>query len=199
MITVWLQIPAGFYSAVTDDLDPTALQVRGRARVDLEYLVTWLNEEHNVDVAILSWPERDYPYRVIIDRELWGSFVLEAAETISYGNFKDAVKKVNPKRYSTYTEAWSVFTKISREDGSPAPYQRGRKQVVPYKSPYSPGYVPMTLSDLLDREEYDQVSRRSLHDLTEDEWRTIEDEMPTFPVETRQAKRGKRKGKKNRR
>lgn len=208
---MWIQLPVGMYSAVLNADDDTGytLQVRSRARTDAEYLAKWIKDEHGVDAEVLSWPGRDYPYRVIIDIELWGSFLVAASDAIVYTNFKNEVAKHNPKRAKVYSKVWSAFLDIEDENptGSNRSIYGGRDAyVLPRRgSVFSsrPSYT--TLDDLLDREE--EENGRSIMDLTEDEWRALQeedgrppfyynDELPqTLP---RKAKKSKGKGKRRR-
>lgn len=143
---MWLQIRNGMYSAVTYPADPAKFQVRTRAKGDAQFLIDWLEREHGVKTEIVLKSPSDYPWRVVLYRELWGSFLVWAAEDIDYGNFKTAVGLVNPKRASVYAGVWAQFLKIEDEDGKSRRYAPWTD----YRTPTpSVGQYGITLTDQL--------------------------------------------------
>lgn len=218
---MWICLPSGFYSAVKDKDDPSGetLQIRTRAWSDAVYLRDWLKTEHGQDVAILRWEYRDYPWRLLVTKDLWGSFLVAAAEEIDYTNFKNQVAEINPARAKVYGRAWGVFYDIENEDGS-----RKRPPLGSW-APARPSR-PSTLADLtgtgwshreselepdvptevevIDVHSGAVVGYRSIHDLTDAEWlewdamgslaTIIEDEEPEPRAQRKngKSKKGKR-------
>jgi hypothetical protein len=103
---MWLFTPEGFYSAVLSDTDNDKLKVRARDRSHLEALVQHLPEGDRPE--ILSIPNRDYAYRVIIPKATWAYLVCKFAANIDYSNFKDECKKQGqPKTWlSALADVW---------------------------------------------------------------------------------------------
>jgi len=183
---MWILIPNGFLSAVQNELDPTGetLQVRGRAKADLEFVRDWALAEHAVELEIVSWPGRDYPWRVIMSKDVLGSFLVDMVEKIDYTNFKGEVATINPHRAKVYGQLWTTLTAISIEDGSPAPYSTGKISI---GAAYTidrefPSRYDLDLVDVIDEAGDDievpiwdelrqcAVGYRSLHSLSDVEW-----------------------------
>lgn len=109
---MWVFTTKGFYSAVcVGDYGASNPDIAVRSRVR-EDLVRFLDkvEEGEEMFPILELPGRDYPYRVIVPRNVWVQFMTATASEVDYPNFKDAVKGVlGYGRASLYTKVWSVM------------------------------------------------------------------------------------------
>ena len=79
---MWLFTNTGFVSAVSNGKD---LMVRARDRESLEPLAESAHTE------IISTPQNDYPYRVIVTHEIFSRWAAHMAAGISYKNFKSEV------------------------------------------------------------------------------------------------------------
>ena len=79
---MWLSTNTGFVSAVSNGKD---LMVRARDRESLEPLAESAHTE------IISTPQNDYPYRVIVTHEIFSRWAAHMAAGISYKNFKSEV------------------------------------------------------------------------------------------------------------
>ena len=79
---MWLFTNTGFVSAVSNGTD---LMVRARDKESLEPLADVAK------TAIISTPQNDYPYRVIVTHELFSKWVARMAAGITYKNFKSEV------------------------------------------------------------------------------------------------------------
>jgi hypothetical protein len=101
---MWLFTPFGFFSVVQHRLDENMLLVRARARVDLMNLLA----RADVRTPIQHTPERDYPYRVTLSREVVAEFLIDFVTTgIDYENFKAEVAKTQGfDRTTTYHHVW---------------------------------------------------------------------------------------------
>jgi hypothetical protein len=110
---MWLFTPIGFFSAtrheVKDNPDRPEIQVRARAREDLENLIAGYFQPED-DTTIHEWKNRDYPYRVIVSQARWIEITAQLAAAIDYSNFKDEVKRVQgADRASVYSSVWGVM------------------------------------------------------------------------------------------
>lgn len=129
---MWTMTPRGFFSAVQHRDDPTLLVVRTRDQSDAYHLRDWYEGWRNVlaavvamkpadlaspEPAVVAYPVSDYPWRVILPRTAYGAFMAESVEDLDYGNFKDAVKKVQgPERANVYTSVWSALLRLEDLD-----------------------------------------------------------------------------------
>lgn len=82
---MWLFTAEGFFS-ITESTEPAYpspefLQVRARTRGDLWRLV-------GRDHELLATPDRDYPWRIYLDRETVARLICESVLSIDYVNFK---------------------------------------------------------------------------------------------------------------
>lgn len=94
----------GFYSTV---LSREGLaMVRARAREDLEAFLAATGS----DADILATEGSDYPFRVIVGKDVWAGFLRSEAEGIDYRNFKDAVTaRQGRRRHDVYLKVWSAL------------------------------------------------------------------------------------------
>ena len=101
---MWLFTTLGFFSATlyqdseSDPLKPE-IQVRARARVDLQNLIVRYCRPGD-DTEIIEWENRDYPYRIILPQARWVEISMLLVSDIDYSNFKDEVKKVQGEQLS---------------------------------------------------------------------------------------------------
>ena len=79
---MWLFTNTGFVSAVSNGTD---LMVRARDKESLAPLVEVAKTE------IISTPQNDYPYRVIVTHEIFSKWAAHMAAGITYKNFKSEV------------------------------------------------------------------------------------------------------------
>jgi hypothetical protein len=102
---MWVIVPGyGFFSAVQDRSDPSAVLVRTRNERDLLKLVALLP-----DAEIIGPTERaDYRWRLCCPRADWSVAVAQMASGIDYANVKDAVKERDgAARATVYMGVWS--------------------------------------------------------------------------------------------
>lgn len=81
---MWIFTTEGFISAVQKS-GQTDLTVRSRDRRSLQTLA----EASGTEIA--STPMADYPYRVVVPREQFTSWLTTRAQELDYSNFKSAV------------------------------------------------------------------------------------------------------------
>lgn len=130
---MWMLTPQGMFSAVADK-QPDVLQVRCRSKKDAIGLANWLVDNKIVELddtyptaedLVLEWPGRDYPCRLLLWRDQWEAYVVYSVQAITYGNFKNEVKKrQGARRAATYGQVWGVLLQIEKE-GQPAAKDTG--------------------------------------------------------------------------
>ena len=79
---MWLFTNTGFVSAVSNGKD---LMVRARDKESLEPLA------ESATTEIISTPQNDYPYRVLVTHDIFSRWVAHMAQGITYKNFKSEV------------------------------------------------------------------------------------------------------------
>lgn len=127
---MWLTTPTGFYSAVQHNTEPDTLVVRTRVYSDALALATFLVARNKKSYGkaiptelIKTKDYSDYPWRVFVARRHWVDFVAFQAQTISYGNFKSEVGRVQGyDRAHVYSNVWSDLLEL--EDKDPASNRR---------------------------------------------------------------------------
>ena len=101
---MWLFCRSGFFSAVQHFDDADTIHVRARFKGDLERLC----DAHGVKVAVQETPGNDYRFRMDFPRRVWAEIVRAEAESIDYGNFKDAVHD-GTARDAAYMDTWCAM------------------------------------------------------------------------------------------
>jgi hypothetical protein len=132
---MWVFTPLGFFSAVQvvrerlpegeeerlgldfEEADNQWLMVRGRVEEDMANLVDEYEKEFDYEgPEILRWPNRDYPYRVIIHRSEWEHLMARFCREIDYSNFKNSVTaKQGHDRHDLYMRVWSDMNGAERK------------------------------------------------------------------------------------
>jgi hypothetical protein len=101
---MWLFTNTGFVSAVSNGKD---LMVRSRDRESLEPLA------ESAKTEILSTPQNDYPYRVIVTHEIFTRWVAHMAEGITYTNFKSEVAATRGYDFARpLMKVWSAMHEV---------------------------------------------------------------------------------------
>jgi hypothetical protein len=104
---MWLFTECGFFSATRSAEHPAKMQVRARVRSDLEELMA---RYCDAPLPILEWPDRDYPYRVLMEVSQWSDIVSRMCTDVNYSNFKDRVKACQGSaRAWLYSRIWSIM------------------------------------------------------------------------------------------
>jgi len=88
---MWTFTEDGFFSTVEDYVagNEGGLLVRGR---DVKSLERFCVETKTPLDWIQTTPERDYPFRVSVPREVWAEYVQSTARDIDYNDFKSHCK-----------------------------------------------------------------------------------------------------------
>ena len=101
---MWLFTNTGFVSAVSNGQD---LMIRSRDRESLEPLA------ESAKVEILSTPQNDYPYRVIVTHEIFSRWVANVATGITYKNFKSEVASTRGFDFAhPLIKVWSAMHEV---------------------------------------------------------------------------------------
>ncbi len=122
---MWLFTRYGFYSIACADkhdrsLDPGTVMVRARS---IDHLRN-LQERFPALAAgeILTWPKRDYRYRLILPKKSWVAIIAELAQEQEWSNFKDQAEEfqgVQGKRYvRALHDVWSVMYRLQESEGA---------------------------------------------------------------------------------
>lgn len=103
---MWLLAKDGFYSIVQKPEDKAGdmLSVRARRREDLEKLIEFTGGE------IIVTPHADYPYRIVIEREVMAQAAWEMVMQLDYGNFKGSIKE--DQRHDIYMAVWGCLRRL---------------------------------------------------------------------------------------
>jgi hypothetical protein len=119
---MWLFTRYGFYSIasakkVDGSLDSRSMMVRARVAEHLSNL----KKRFSVlaDAEVLTLPERDYRYRLIVPKQVWVSVAAELAEEQEWSNFKDEAARYQGKLGSEYIGAlhrvWTEMYQLQRK------------------------------------------------------------------------------------
>jgi muramidase (phage lysozyme) len=101
---MWLFTNTGFVSAVSNGKD---LMVRARDRESLEPIADSARTE------IISTPQNDYPYRVIVSHELFANWIAHMARGITYKNFKSEVAATRGHEFAhPLIKVWSAMHEV---------------------------------------------------------------------------------------
>lgn len=90
---MWLFTRYGFFSVVQDHQKRKNVLIRARNRKHLEDLFVSLDfhTPHSAKEVIEETPDRDYRYRVSVDRRAYAGLLQSLAMDLDYPNFKDSV------------------------------------------------------------------------------------------------------------
>lgn len=89
---MWIFLPDGFVSVVENREDATnkTLLVRTRERSHLLPLQRWMESRGHARTPVIATPKADYPYRMVVRKDVFGDFLAYCAEHVDYPNFKNA-------------------------------------------------------------------------------------------------------------
>ena len=106
---MWLCLPEGFLSAVTDKNSPDRLLVRARHPDHLRAVLP--------DHEILMRAGTDYIARVSVPRRELAAVIAERIEKIEYPNFKASVR--DPALHDLYAVFWRLHWRYQEEVNAP--------------------------------------------------------------------------------
>jgi hypothetical protein len=104
---MWLFTNTGFVSAVSNGED---LMVRARDKESLGPIA------ESAKTQIISTPQNDYPYRVIVTHEFFAKWVAQMASNITYKNFKSEVAATRGYEFAhPLMKVWSAMHQVEDE------------------------------------------------------------------------------------
>ena len=104
---MWLFTNTGFVSAVSNGKD---LMVRARDRESLEPIAD------SAQTELISTPQNDYPYRVVVSHEFFAIWVAHMARGITYKNFKSEVATTRGYEFAhPLMKVWSAMQDVEDE------------------------------------------------------------------------------------
>lgn len=108
---MWLATQHGFYSIVQKA--PDEFHVRSRLKSDLENLIRLVE----MDPGIHHWPQADYHFRIIVDRQQFTRIMGEMALALDYPNFKNRIASLPDQRekLDAFHRVWSLLAKLQRD------------------------------------------------------------------------------------
>lgn len=128
---MWLFTRYGFFSiacarSANGSLDPHTLMVRGRRKAHLENLQSRFKQIAAAEIITL--PDCDYRYRLIVPKTVWSTVVAELAEEQTWSNFKNEAGRFQGAAGEDYERAlhivWEVMDKIQKSESRPARIRR---------------------------------------------------------------------------
>jgi hypothetical protein len=107
---MWIFTETGFVSAVQHREAPEYLVVRARDKQSLDQLADLC------DVQVKFTPNADYPYRVIVTKADFTSWMNDNIDFLGYSNFKNQVAITRGKDYAhTLGSVWSTMHDVEDE------------------------------------------------------------------------------------
>jgi hypothetical protein len=112
---MWLFTRAGFFSVVEKD-KKGFLTVRARVLEDLQvFIKTYLSGKEKIERR-----GSDYPYRIVVKKEVIAEAIKKIVLDVDYTNFKDMVlREQGLDREQVYMRIWSDMARYG-DDVSPA-------------------------------------------------------------------------------
>ena len=108
---MWLFTETGFVSAVQHRDNKDLLVVRARDRQSL----VPLSEQTGDPITTNAYS--DYPYRVILHKDVFASWVTEAIKFLDYPNFKNQVAVTRGKKFAhTLGSVWATMLDAEDEE-----------------------------------------------------------------------------------
>ena len=105
---MWLFTNTGFVSVVSNGED---LMVRARDKESLGPIA------ESAKTEIISTPQNDYPYRVIVTHEFFAKWVAHMASNITYMNFKSEVAATRGYEFAhPLMKVWSAMHEVEDEE-----------------------------------------------------------------------------------
>lgn len=105
---MWIFCKDGFFSAVEHRSDDSKVMVRARLKRDITRLAK------RFKAKVIELPNRDYAYRIVIDKTDWATYAANTAAEIDYDNFKNAVHDGTARDHA-YMRVWSAMYQLQLE------------------------------------------------------------------------------------
>lgn len=107
---MWLFTETGFLSAVVENpnQDKNRLAVRARDKKSLEALAEF------ADADIVELPNRDYEYRVYVDKKTLIDWTSRSISEMGYGNYKSRMYQTRGADFAhSLSDVWSAMLSVS--------------------------------------------------------------------------------------
>lgn len=132
---MWLILSDGFLSAVVDKQDPSIIQVRARRK---EHLVKYFPTKE-----VITHDNRDYQFRVIVNRDELQAMLAQYVTEMMYSNFKDST--TDKEYHNACYDVWHVMEKLQPMPAYSA--YSGKRVASPYGTHlYSGRHIPAAFS-----------------------------------------------------
>ena len=113
---MWIYLKAGFYSVVHKaPCQKDELLVRTRSKVDIDKLQKLLKTKYQYDGEVMATPKADYAYRMIVSKDIFASFMMNAVMELDYDNFKNTIPRIDYKRHEAYMRCWDLMGEWQRD------------------------------------------------------------------------------------
>jgi hypothetical protein len=110
---MWIYTPTGFISAVAKSKNSADLTVRARDRKSLDGLA-----DHS-GAKVQLGGGTDYPYRVVVSRELFKHWMTTQIDQLDYSNFKNEASRVSGYDYAHVLGAvWTVNLELEDQESA---------------------------------------------------------------------------------
>lgn len=105
---MWIFTQTGFVSAVADSKDNDKMVVRARDKKSLKPFIEATGAE------IVEIPNRDYEYRIYVDKTDFARCLTETVMSVDYNNFKNRIWDTRGDRYhDVLSRVWGVMLDVS--------------------------------------------------------------------------------------
>lgn len=102
---MWIFTRFGFFSVVTaHSTNGEIIAIRSRVRDDLEKLRRLDDDLELAPVHVTA--DRDYPFRVFVEKDTWVTLAAHLAADVDYRNFKSKVGEESKERAQVYAGIW---------------------------------------------------------------------------------------------
>lgn len=112
---MWMMTTIGFFSIV--EKPKGVICVRSRVKRDLERFRDAICCHDPIVKNVMS----DYRYRMEMSPRKFEREFYRLAKLITYDNFKNEVKKSNPRREKLYHKVWATLLVIEKEEHASGP------------------------------------------------------------------------------
>ena len=111
---MWIMTTYGFFSVTESQDDPKELMVRARKKEHIEKLQAKFPQLR--EFKMHDWPNRDYRFRLFVNRSVWKRVMLGLIDDTDFSNFKSEVSNRSDGDESQYLSAlhttWNTMAKL---------------------------------------------------------------------------------------
>jgi hypothetical protein len=109
---MWLFTTLGFFSCTEAPLEPGMMQIRARTLGDIQAL----KDAMHLQERIIETPGADYRWRLVVTPRLFKNIMVDLAERVTYGNFKNAVHDTpgQEDKAGPYLRVWATMNQLQR-------------------------------------------------------------------------------------